>query len=152
MVYIKKHEFNRLIKMTLGERIKQARKAKELTQEELSERTGLGLGQISKIERGDIKDPKLSTMEKLMDGLEIGADKLIVSKHETRLSLILKNKMEELNKMATEDIAFVIRIIDNLSMAEKMREAVNLKEPTKEEIEEEMEWLRAVEEKEKSHL
>jgi len=52
------------------------RKAKGLTQEALSEATGLHRTQISLLERA-LREPKLTTIVRLADGLEISPGELL---------------------------------------------------------------------------
>lgn len=48
----------------LGKNLRAARMKLDLTQEQVSERSGVQAGEISRIER-DLRDPKVSTVEKL---------------------------------------------------------------------------------------
>lgn len=54
----------------LGENVRKARVERGWTQEELADRTGLAVVQISRIERGR-REVRLSTIVRLLDGLEI---------------------------------------------------------------------------------
>jgi len=60
----------------LGENVRDARKERGWTQEELSGRTKLAVVQISRIERGK-REIRLSTLIRLLDGLEIAPDVLL---------------------------------------------------------------------------
>lgn len=135
--------------MTFAERVKNLRKQRNLTQEELAKLSGIGLGLISKIERGDNKDPKLSTLEKIIKGLEISADKLIPSESEKGLKGILKNRLEVLDQLPTEDIRAVIRIIDNLNFEQRIKTSiVDLQDDRYDQYEQEK-FIREIEEREK---
>ena len=48
--------------MPIGEFIKELRKAKDLSQEELARKAGILTSSLSKIEQGIVKDPSWSTM------------------------------------------------------------------------------------------
>ena len=52
------------IKKLLGQRIKEVRKAKNITQEELAEKIGIGTSNISYIENGKFA-PSIETLQKL---------------------------------------------------------------------------------------
>lgn len=54
----------------LGSNLRAARKGQNLSQEELSARSGVQAGEISRIERGK-RDPQVSTVEKLAAGLKL---------------------------------------------------------------------------------
>jgi len=56
----------------LGKRIKQIRKAAELTQERLAEKTGLSVEYISRLERG-MSQPSFKTFEALAKVLNVNA-------------------------------------------------------------------------------
>jgi HTH-type transcriptional regulator/antitoxin HipB len=60
----------------LGENVRDARKERGWTQEELSARTKLAVVQISRIERGK-REIRLSTLIRLLDGLDIPPDVLL---------------------------------------------------------------------------
>lgn len=60
----------------IGARIKAARKAKKLTQEDLAAIIDLSTTHISVIERG-VKAPKLETFVSIANALEVSADALL---------------------------------------------------------------------------
>jgi transcriptional regulator with XRE-family HTH domain len=62
---------------TIGEKLKDARRRAVLTQEELAERSGVGVATIIRIERGQITEPRVSTLRKLAGPLELDARELI---------------------------------------------------------------------------
>jgi HTH-type transcriptional regulator/antitoxin HipB len=61
----------------LGENVRDARKERGWTQQELSARTKLAVVQISRIERGK-REIRLSTLIRLLDGLDIAPDVLLL--------------------------------------------------------------------------
>jgi HTH-type transcriptional regulator/antitoxin HipB len=69
----------------LGENVRDARKERGWTQEELSDRTKLAVVQISRIERGK-REIRLSTLIRLLDALEVAPDVLLrgLNKDRTR--------------------------------------------------------------------
>jgi transcriptional regulator with XRE-family HTH domain len=60
----------------LGENVRDARRQRGWTQEELSGRTKLAVVQISRIERGK-REIRLGTLIRLVDGLEVAPDVLL---------------------------------------------------------------------------
>lgn len=58
------------IKERFGQKVKQLRKAKDLSQEDLAERSGLNRPYISAIEQGK-RNVSLEVIEKLAEALEI---------------------------------------------------------------------------------
>ena len=60
----------------LGDRIRQLRRERLLTQEELSERSGVGVTSIIRVERGQV-EPRFSTIRKLARALEVEPRELV---------------------------------------------------------------------------
>ena len=63
--------------MKIGSRIRTARKAAELSQEELARRADMSLNGFADIERGHIRDPHYSSLKKIADGLGIPVGALL---------------------------------------------------------------------------
>lgn len=59
----------------LGKNLRAAREKLGLTQEQVSQRSGVQAGEISRIER-DLRDPQISTVEKLAAAVEVPAGRL----------------------------------------------------------------------------
>lgn len=64
-------------KKSIGSRIKQWRKVREITQEGLSRKADIPYTTLSKIESDVIKNPSIQTIVKVAEGLEISLDELI---------------------------------------------------------------------------
>ena len=65
------------VKELIGKRIKEARQAKGLSQEALSEKIGMSAKYLSSVERGK-ENPTLDTLIKLADALEVEASELSI--------------------------------------------------------------------------
>jgi len=65
----------------VGARLKQLRRARRLTQEQLAERAGLSYKFVGQVERGE-GNPTLTTLEALSAALGVGADDLLASEPE----------------------------------------------------------------------
>ena len=63
--------------MTIGQLIKQSRKEKGITQNELAKRIGVSAGAISRWESGDIENMRRDRIEKLADALGIDPNIII---------------------------------------------------------------------------
>lgn len=84
--------------MTMGDRIREARKKMGLTQEQLAERTDVTVVYISEIERG-LKMPSMTLFIKLIEELDVSADYLLsdfVSTGNRYGDSTLTRKMEKL--------------------------------------------------------
>ena len=62
---------------SIGSRIKQWRKVRELTQEGLARKADVPYTTLSKIESDVVKNPSIQTIVKIAEGLEISLDELI---------------------------------------------------------------------------
>ena len=106
--------------MSLGDNVKRIRIDKGMTQGELSLSSGVGLAQVSKIERGKA-DPTASTILKLMKALDCSADRLIVDKEAEGLTGILKDQFERMAELPEEDQVMLIKIMDKFSVANGLK-------------------------------
>lgn len=66
--------------MTLGENIKKFREARGLLQKELAFHIGMSDKQISRIEKGVQNNPRIQTVIKLAEILEVSIDELVSEK------------------------------------------------------------------------
>lgn len=63
------------IRTKFGKRMRKLRRMQDLTQEQLSEKSGVSSDFISQIERG-LNSPSLDTIQKLADGLGVPIEEL----------------------------------------------------------------------------
>ena len=63
-------------KLTMGDRIKETRKKRGLTQEQLAEKLDISVEYVSQIERG-MKIPSMQIFIKLVEALDVSADYLL---------------------------------------------------------------------------
>ena len=83
----------------LGERIKELREKRKLSQEDLAKVTGLSQSTISQVEREE-KDPSLSTLQKIAQGLNIHIAVLFASDNVHVFDLPrLKKKYDDVEKL-----------------------------------------------------
>jgi transcriptional regulator with XRE-family HTH domain len=65
------------VRVNIGDRIRTARKAAKLSQEDVARRAGLSLKGMGDIERGDIEDPHFSSLVKIAGALGVPVEELI---------------------------------------------------------------------------
>jgi len=65
------------ISSSLAKNIKKIRKIKEISQDKLSKLAGITFHTITKIESGATLDPRVVTVKKIADALEISIDELL---------------------------------------------------------------------------
>lgn len=97
--------------MSLGENLQQTRRERGMRQEELAEKSGVSLTQISKIERNET-DPRLSTIEKLAKALDCSPNILIFNEKTEGLSGMLKRCFERASKLEPRDQAALIKVMN----------------------------------------
>jgi transcriptional regulator with XRE-family HTH domain len=113
--------------MSLGGNIRRFRQAKGWTQGQLSERTGIKIGHLSKLEQ-DEGDPKASTLYKLIDALGCTPTGLMATPDpnaegtaaDALLSLIWE-RVDNLPDKAKQDL---IEVLDRFCMGWEMELAV----------------------------
>ena len=116
--------------MNVGNIINQIKKAKGITNQELSERTGLAISTIDKITSGINDNPKLNTLLAICDALEVTLDDLVPAKipphawestHEEDGKLSVEEVINAFvasglfgpdEDLTDEDLRFLISIID----------------------------------------
>jgi transcriptional regulator with XRE-family HTH domain len=60
----------------LGRNLRRARERRDLTQEQVAERSGVHATEVSRIEAGK-RDPKVSTLERLAAAVEVAPSELL---------------------------------------------------------------------------
>ncbi|HIS69126.1 MAG TPA: helix-turn-helix transcriptional regulator [Candidatus Gallacutalibacter stercoravium] len=95
--------------MTVGERIRQNRLNKKMTQKELGEKAGIAEPTIRRYELGKL-NPKFETLQKIADALDVGIDKLKgikpLPEKEVELDLGFKKEKASMSSGAIELEAF----------------------------------------------
>jgi transcriptional regulator with XRE-family HTH domain len=70
------------------DRLRMARLELRLSQENLGKAIGLDQSYISKLERGELTDISIGTLERLADALELSADELLGRKRRKQKSAV----------------------------------------------------------------
>jgi transcriptional regulator with XRE-family HTH domain len=68
------------LKTGFGKRLRQIRRQRKLTQEQLAEAVGISVVAVSNMERG-VNGPSFETLEKLIEVLQVSADELFIFPH-----------------------------------------------------------------------
>jgi transcriptional regulator with XRE-family HTH domain len=89
--------------VNIGDRIRIARKAAGLSQEEVARRAGLSLKGMGEIERGDIEDPHISSLAKIARALGVPVEALF--KEEEEPALVGKDEAPDLGRPSAIDVA-----------------------------------------------
>ena len=106
--------------MKLGDNLKRLRIHRGMTQGDLSNKSGVALGQISKIERNKA-DPTAKTIRLLIDALECSADRLLYDREREGELGLLKDVFERVATLPTKDQKALIHIMDQVCVANGLR-------------------------------
>ena len=98
-------------KTVLGQRIRDARKQKGLTQEDLAEKAGIGTMYLGEIERGK-KMPSLNTFCQIVEALDISADYLLRDSIQAGKDYVLNEITEKIEAITPQQRKTIIDIVD----------------------------------------
>ncbi|WP_206841616.1 helix-turn-helix domain-containing protein [Marinobacterium iners] len=94
--------------MHIGENLKNIRKKMKMSQKELAEASGISSAQISRIEKGDQKNPQLETVVSLATNLGVSLEELVFGeKSPNEINYLMK----AVDEMETEEKEFIKRLI-----------------------------------------
>ena len=96
--------------ISIGQRIREFRKAKSLTQERLAELSGIEPSNISHIERGATK-ASLPTLVAIANSLEISLDELVYASLKRSRHIYSDMLAELIQDMTEEELSAVVEII-----------------------------------------
>jgi transcriptional regulator with XRE-family HTH domain len=114
--------------ITLGQKIKQLRDEKGLSQSELERKSGVSSKLLSKYENGRIM-PTADTLKKIAEGLDISADYLIFDNvpKDGRCQLNdlqLFERFKEVERMPDEEKLVIMHLIDAVIVKTRVEQAV----------------------------
>ena len=103
----------------LGKRMKEARKRKHLTGEQLAEKLNMSLGFLRELERGG-KKPSLNTLVEIANELGVSADELLCDSIDEAQNVVLSGIAKKLEGLPSKQIVFIEKMVD--SMIETFKE------------------------------
>ncbi len=98
----------------VGIRIKEAREAKHLTQEQLAEIVGLSSTHISVIERG-VKAPKLETFVEIANALGVTSDFLLLDVLDNSLQIAATELSEQIKRLSPKEQQKILKAVSILA-------------------------------------
>jgi len=101
------------LKKLLGKRIREIRVEKKLTQEDLSELTGIGVSSLSKIESGYFH-PTDDNLERIAKALQVEPYKLYMFNHQKETKELLKDIKTMLNNATDDEIKLAYRVLNGI--------------------------------------
>ena len=97
----------------IGQRIKQAREAQGLTQEQLAENVALSASHISVIERG-IKMPRMETLVEIMNTLKVDANFIFTDVLSVSNKIVSSLLSEKLSALPETQQKTILKVLDTL--------------------------------------
>lgn len=97
----------------VGRRIKQAREAKGLTQEQLAEKVSLSASHMSVIERG-VKPPKLETFVDIANVLNVDANSILTDVLSVSNEIVSTQISARLSALPSAKQKKILRVLDTL--------------------------------------
>jgi transcriptional regulator with XRE-family HTH domain len=94
----------------VGERIRSIRKERNLSQEELAERSGIHTNYVGQVERGE-KNLTLETLEKIVSGLDISLEQLFRYLGPMERKDALTEIIELLSERSVDDHKMALKVI-----------------------------------------
>lgn len=93
----------------VGNRIRELRKAKGWTQEQLAEAAGLHYSYIGGVERGD-RNISLETLEKIIEGLQVAASEIFKFEEKTEYHKAMDEHITLISPLNARDITVLTKI------------------------------------------
>ncbi len=112
--------------MNIGDKIRQIREARGLTQKEVALTIGMDQSQYSKIEKGKT-DPSTSTLEKVAKAIGIGLSELFADDSFKDINSYDKSLMEKLQlieQLDEDEKKSIFKIIDGLVSKKKLKDTL----------------------------
>lgn len=103
-----------MIKLTVGQKIKQLRKERKLTQEELGKLLGVKKAAVQKYESGVVQNLKQSTIKKLCEIFDKTPDYFILEEFDRNLEIELKKELEFVQIVKSKYGEDVFRIFETV--------------------------------------
>ena len=100
-------------KKLLGQRIKEFRDRKKLTQDKLAEMVGIDPKHLSRIENGR-NYPSMETLEKLVTNLSITFEDIFEFNHLDSREIILDNTISILKNLPDDKLKFIYKMLREL--------------------------------------
>lgn len=97
----------------VGTRIKEAREAKNLTQEQLAEEVGLSPSHMSVIERG-VKGPRLETFIEIVNALDTTSDALLLDVLNNSMQIEATALSKKIEKLSPKEQRRILKVVSVL--------------------------------------
>jgi transcriptional regulator with XRE-family HTH domain len=98
-------------KELLGERVRELRKKRKLTQEKLAELAGVDISYLGNIERGT-ENPTVATLDKLAAALSVRLSQILTFEHTLRGDKALRRRLNQiLDKCSENELQVILKVV-----------------------------------------
>ena len=111
--------------MNIGGRLKKLRSEQKLTAKQLERLSGVSENTIYRIERGEVTDPKLSSIEPLIRALNCSADELLFDADNFTKLGTLRQLFAVLTQTHDAHQDLVIEVIQKLNLAHSLEKQLS---------------------------
>lgn len=108
--------------MKIGKIITDLRKAKEMSQADLANKTGISQVMVGKYERGDAS-PSIEVAKKMADALEVSLDYLVGEGMNSKFDKMTLKRIEEIEHLDVDKKKTLFDVIDTFIRESKGRKA-----------------------------
>ena len=110
--------------MSIGEKIRSIRNQQNLTVSELSKQSGVPEKTIYRIETGEVKDPKISSIKPVIKALNCSADEIIFDQDDYFTFGELRRAFANASELPEHEIETLIIVIQKFCFATAMSKYV----------------------------
>jgi len=114
--------------MAIGERLRVIRKEQGLTAKDLSEASGVPEKTIYRIETGEVKDPRLSSIKPLIEVLNCSADEFLFDPENFNDLDVLRREFAHATRLEESQLELLLNVVRRLNLAFKLETAVLIPE------------------------
>ena len=111
--------------MNIGDRLRKIRKQQNLTAKQLSEKSGVPVKTIYRIETGEVTDPKLSSLEPLIRTLNCSADELLFDADQFTNLEALRQAFAHATRLHELNQETIIEVVNKLILAYSFEEQIS---------------------------
>lgn len=111
--------------MDIGDRLRSVRTQQDLTAKQLSELSGVPEKTIYRIETGEVKDPRLSSIEPLIRALNCSADELLFDKDELTSLESLRREFTLAAKLDDYNLEILLVLIRKFNLATNFEQHIS---------------------------
>lgn len=111
--------------MDIGGRLRKIRTEQNLTAKQLSELSGVPEKTIYRIETGEVQDPRLSSIEPLIQALNCSADELLFDKEKFSDLGALRQEFASATTLDEHDLETLVEVVRKFNLAARFERHIS---------------------------